>query len=106
MEDFSDETAELTLSLDVVYHLIEDKVFVDYMKRLFHSSKRFVIVYSSDTEENGKGQAEHGKHRKFSEWVEKNKPEWHLQNHIPNRYPYKGDNKTGSHADFFIYKRA
>jgi len=36
--------ADLTLSLDVIYHLIEDDLFNDYMISLFSSSKRFVII--------------------------------------------------------------
>ena len=37
---------DLSLSLDVIYHLIEDEVFNSYMKQLFDSSKKFVIIYS------------------------------------------------------------
>jgi hypothetical protein len=105
MEDYSDETAELTLSLDVIYHLIEDRAFEDYMLMLLNSSKRFVIIYSSDTEENPESQAPHVKHRNFSNWIKDRKPEWQLIRHIPNRYPFYGDTKTGSFADFFIYKK-
>ena len=32
--------AQLTLSLDVIYHLLEDDVYYTYMERLFGSSKR------------------------------------------------------------------
>ena len=41
--------AELTLSLDVVYHLVEDDVFADYMETLFAYAWRFVVIYASDT---------------------------------------------------------
>lgn len=103
MEDFRGETAELTLSLDVIYHLVEDTVFTNYMNRLFESSKGFVIIYSSNTEENQSGQAAHVRHRNFTVWIEKNKPEWKLLLYIPNRYPFNVDTKTGSFADFYIY---
>lgn len=105
MENFADDTAELTLSLDVIYHLIEDEVFEDYISRLFDSSTRFVVIYSSNTDENPEGQAAHVKHRSFSQWVEDNKPEWQLQEHIPNKYPFNGDTKTGSFADFYVYTK-
>jgi hypothetical protein len=106
VDDFHDETADLTLSLDVIYHLIEDDVFVDYMNRLFKSSDRFVIIYASNTDLNPEGQAAHVKHRKFTKWIADKKPGWRLIRHIPNRYPASLDTKLGSFADFFIYEKA
>lgn len=103
MKEYRNETAELTLSLDVIFHLTEDEVFSVYMRRLFGSSKRFVIIYSSNTDQQEKFQAPHVKHRKFSEWIAQNEPGWKLLQHIPNQYPYKGDENEGSAADFYIY---
>jgi len=106
MEAYAGETAELTLSLDVIYHLIEDGVFADYMIRLFDSSERFVVIYSSDTDENPNGTAVHVRHRNFSMWIASNRADWKLIDHIPNKYPFKGDNKSGSFANFYIYSKA
>jgi SAM-dependent methyltransferase len=106
METYGGEIAELTLSLDVIYHLIEDSVFVDYMNRLFDSSENFVVIYSSDTDKNPEDAAAHVMHRHFSKWVTENKTEWKLIRHIPNKYPFSGDTKRGSCADFFIYSKA
>lgn len=106
MHEYAYEIAQLTLSLDVVYHLIEDNVFVDYMKRLFSSSNQFVIIYSSNNDDNRDNHAPQIKHRKFSDWIEKTQPQWKLLRHIPNRYPYTGDFVKGSFADFYIYERA
>ena len=36
--------AELTLSLDVIYHLIEDNVFAATMRTLFAWATRFVVI--------------------------------------------------------------
>ncbi len=105
MDEYANETAELTLSLDVIYHLVEDNVFFAYMERLFDSSSKFVIIYSSNTEKQSRFQAAHVKHRQFSKWIEKNKPEWNLIKHIPNLYPYTGKDQDGSLADFYIYKK-
>ena len=105
LEEYGGETAELTLSLDVIYHLVEDNVFVDHMNSLFDSSERFVVIYSSDTDENPGGTAPHVRHRNFSSWVTDNKTEWKLLNHIPNRYPFNGDTQSGSLADFYIYSK-
>lgn len=104
METYENETAQLTLSLDVIYHLIEEDVFLVYMKRLFESSQKFVIIYSSNTDKNRKFQAAHVKHRKFTEWIDL-KLEWTLVQHIPNRYPYNGKDNEESLAEFFIYEK-
>lgn len=105
MNEYNGESSELTISLDVIYHLIEDDVFKDYINRLFDSSKKFVIVYSSNFYESV-SMNDHVKHREFSKWVDINKPKWKLYSQVSNTYPYRGDIKQGSFADFFIYKKS
>jgi len=61
-------TYDLAISLDVLYHLVEDDKFCDYMQNLFISSDKFVCIYSSDYEEKQK--EEHIKRRKFTKFVE------------------------------------
>ena len=106
MREYDGETAPLTLSLDVIYHLVEDEVFHSYMHRLFNSSERFVIIYSSNTDINPPGLAPHVRHRNFTKWVEQNKPNWRLAHYIPNRYPLKDDQKKESFADFYVFEKA
>lgn len=98
-------TADLILSLDVIFHLIEDDVFDAYMRRLFAASNRYVIIYSSNKDDQTDVFVPHVKHRRFTTWVKANMPEWTLIQHIPNRYPYTGDPATSSFADFYIYER-
>ena len=50
--EYSGETADLALSLDVIYHLVEDNVFEHYMQMLFKASNKYVIIYASDTDDN------------------------------------------------------
>jgi hypothetical protein len=99
--EYSDETAELTLSLDVIYHLIEDDVFESYMTRLFDSAEKYVIIYSSNLE--GGETMNHVRHRKFTDYVERNNPDWTLLTTVPNKYPYSEKTPSGSISDFFIY---
>lgn len=105
MQDYAGETAELSLSLDVIYHLVEDRIFEDYMQTLFAAAERYVIVYSSDRDENPRLQSPHVRHRQFSSWIAREQPAWRLAQHIPNRYPQKGLLGKGSFADFFVYER-
>ena len=69
VSDFNASThaSDLAVSLDVVYHLVEDAVFDAYMRRLLEAAKRFVIIYSSNEDRL----AAHGhiRHRSFSAWM-------------------------------------
>lgn len=102
VSEYSDEQADLALSLDVIYHLVEDTVFEGYMGTLFKASRRYVIVYSSNTEKNPKNWT-YIRHRKFTDWIERNVPDWKLMRSIPNRYPDNGDYHDTSFADFHIF---
>lgn len=104
--DYAGQTADLALSLDVIFHLVEDAVFETYMARLFGASKRLVVIYASNTDDNPDDQPPHVRHRKFSAWVDEKRPDWQLLEYIPNRFPFKGDTKTGSFADFFVYGKS
>lgn len=105
VEEYTDEKADLTMSLDVVYHLTEDDVFSTYMQLLFDSATRYVIVYSSNTDTQEKYLAPHLKHRAFSKWIEQHKPDWQLLKHIPNESPFTGDNVATTFAEFYIYEK-
>ena len=105
MDDYAGERAELALSLDVVFHLIEDAVFEGYMRTLFDAADRYVIVYSSNTNDNIAYPSPHYRNREFTGWIELNEPGWRLAGHVPNRYPYRGDVRTGSPSDFYIFER-
>jgi len=107
LDAFSGEKAELTLSLDVIYHLIEDSIFENYMKILFGTSTKFVIIYASN--KTSSQWIQHVKHRKFTDWVETNKKNWKLLQFIPNKYPTqddKGNDPSTSFADFYIFEIA
>lgn len=108
MDQYSDERAELTMSLDVIYHLVEDSVFIPYMQRLFSASSKYVVIYASNSDEyNARLAAPHVRHRNFSKWVEANCPHWTLSRHILNKYQYSdSDPENTSFADFYFYSRA
>ena len=103
--DYRGECADLSLSLDVIYHLVEDAVFLAYMSRLFRAAGRYVVVYSSDGEDTANVRvagrpAPHVRHRRFSAWVREHEPAWRLVERVPNRFPEQ------SFSDFFLFARA
>ncbi|MBV8915998.1 MAG: class I SAM-dependent methyltransferase [Acetobacteraceae bacterium] len=97
--------AELTLSLDVIYHLVEDEVYERYLQELFARSRRFVCLYSSN--EDRIAREKHVRHRHIEAWIGRNAPGWTLLRHVPNRYPHDpADPGNTSFADFFFYERS
>jgi len=103
--DYHGETAELTISLDVIYHLTEDIVFENYMKTLFDASIKYVIIYSSN-KTTSQCTTPHVKHRTFTAWIESKMKDWDLLEFIPNKYPATVDNSDSqmvSFADFYLY---
>lgn len=66
---YAGEKADASISLDVIYHLIEDDVYEEYMKNLFGAASRYVIIYSSSFDGDDLGLARHVRHRKFTDWV-------------------------------------
>jgi hypothetical protein len=92
------------LSLDVIYHLIEDDIFEKYMTTIFDSARRWVIIYSSNYDGPDETLAEHVRHRKFTNWIKTSRPAWYCVNVIKNEFPFKGDFQTGSHADFYFFR--
>jgi hypothetical protein len=100
----ADTQADLALSLDVIYHLVEDDVFQPYMRQLFAAARRFVVVYSSN--EDKSWSSPHVRHRRFQTWIEQNQPGFTFVEHVPNRYPFDaGDQDNTSFADFWVFKR-
>jgi hypothetical protein len=69
--------ADLALSLDVVFHLVEDDVFEAYMHALFNAADRFVIIYARDRDETS-ALKRHVRWRKFTPWIESNIGGWQL----------------------------
>lgn len=88
---------DLTMSLDVLYHLIEEEIYNAYLTHLFNASKKYVIIYSSNKETT---QTFHEKDRIFTQWVEANAPSFKLIQQIDNRFP------DLSKADFYFYEKS
>ncbi len=91
------EVADLALSLDVIYHLLENDVYAAYLDRLFRAAKCWVIVYSSNRDEAVS--ARHVRHRPFVEDVRRRHPEFELVRKVENPRPAE------SFADFYIFRR-
>jgi hypothetical protein len=88
---------DIALSMEVIFHLIEEELFEDYMIRLFDSAERYVVICSNDTSGSEQGPTE--RHRDFTKWIEREQPEWELDRRVE---PPSDINLMSS---FFLYKR-
>jgi len=95
-------SADLALSLDVIYHIIDDDNYERYLGNLFQAATRFVVIYSSDCDRRVSA---HVRDREFSPDVARRFPGWKLVRHQPNPYPTQQYGREGSDADFFVYRR-
>jgi SAM-dependent methyltransferase len=105
VEKYDGTRADLAMSLDVIFHLVEDDVFDRYMRTLFSASSKYVVIYASNSDDNSKVDVPHVKHREFTKWVASNAPDWKMIKMIPNKYPFNGINKESSFADFYFFEK-
>ncbi len=97
--------AQLALSLDVVFHLVENEIYETYISNLFRAAQRHVIIYSSNHDE--KTVSPHVRHRKFTDTVKSEFTDWELKTTIKNKYPYdENDPDNTSFSDFYIFEKS
>jgi len=93
---------DLAMSLDVIYHLVEDEVFECYMQQLFAAARRYEIVYSSNIDRTS--DSVHVKHRRFTDWIGSNRPDFRQIGFVKNVYPEDvKDIDNTSFADFYFF---
>jgi hypothetical protein len=89
--------ADLTLSLDVIYHLVEDEAYESHLRDLFGVSRRHVAIYASNR--GGEGEHRHVRHRHFTEDVLQRFPWFRLTRHLPNPHC------ESTFAEFYFFER-
>jgi hypothetical protein len=100
LESYGGEQADMTLSLDVIYHLVEDDVFDLHMSSLFRAALKAVVIYSSDFDSPRIG---HQRHRTFQRSIKAREPGWKLLEIQRNLHPYDPKTGKGSLASFYTY---
>ena len=68
-------TFSLTLSLDVLYHLVDYTVWATYLDQLFRTSSAYVLIYAVDKDVDHQ---EHVLFRKFTPYIAEHFPCWEL----------------------------
>jgi SAM-dependent methyltransferase len=93
---------DLTLSMEVIFHLVEDKVYLDYLNDLFSVSTRYVCIYSTNYDlekpkDINQQFVSHVRHRKFTEDVARLFPNFKLLATVPTPF----DGREASQFFFF-----
>lgn len=106
-----EEIFDLSLSLDVIFHLVEDSVFHDHMDLLLSISNKWAIIYSSNLtqaeflRQYGCLEALHVRHRRFTDWISTHRPDWKLLETIDNAFPFDPARRLEtSFAQFYVLK--
>lgn len=100
-------TAQLGLSLDVIYHLVEDETYQTYLRTLCDSASRFLLIYTSNLDHYDPRIA-HIRHRPLISDMARLHPDWaHLKTERNAlSMDHDSDEKYGSFADFHIFHKA
>jgi hypothetical protein len=74
------------------------------MLLLFDAATRYVIIYSSNYDRASN--AVHVRHRRFTDWIERERLHFRQCGFVPNRYPEDSrDMDNTSFADFYFFER-
>ncbi len=90
--------ADMAMSLDVLYHLVEDEIFESHLRNLFSAAERLVVVYSSNVDELS--ESPHVRHRQFTDFVAANFDGWTIRQHIDNP-----DTRNYPQVGFYVFER-
>jgi SAM-dependent methyltransferase len=90
-------TAELVLSLDVIYHLVENSVYRQHMNDVFGSATRHVVLYTTDSRvvDPNLYTADHVLHRPVRDHVSLWFPDWLMTDCV----------LTAGGSGFYTYQR-
>jgi hypothetical protein len=94
---------DMILSLDVLFHLIEQDIYENYLNNIFTQNAKIVVIYGMNFDDNGNF-GPHVKPRTFTKFISEKYPDYKLIDKI-NQEIKSHNHKKGSAADFFIYKK-
>jgi SAM-dependent methyltransferase len=106
LEDYRGERADLSLSLDVLYHLVEDDVYHTYLDHLFAAGRKFVIIYSTATTHVTDPTLRHVRHRPVDRDVAERYPLFVRMLDFEATLSPPVENGRGGWTRFFIYQRS
>jgi len=104
VDDYAGEQADLALPLDVLFHLVEDSVYDRYLDRLFAATRRFVVLYTTSTNDPPRRLA-HVRHRPVEQDVAVRFPDFERMGDVENALPPPVQFSSELATRFFFYRR-
>lgn len=99
--DYNNETYDVSLSIEVIFHL-DDSKFQNYMTNLFKSSKKYVIIFSTNYDSQPDY---HMIHHEIIDYCKEHFPSFRLCEEVcPDIFKTSEINKS-LNSCFFIFKR-
>lgn len=95
--------ADLAISLDVLFHVVEQDAYDAYLRHLFQSAHRYVIIYSVN--DDRAFPEPYSRPRRFTGWVAEHEPAWALEEVIENENKVGATRPDGSWSDFYVFHR-
>jgi len=68
--------SDISLSMDVILHLTEDFRYESYMKNLIATTRKYVGIFNTATEQQLEKMAQHNRFRDHRIWMKINAPQW------------------------------
>lgn len=102
--DYVGERADLSLSLDVIFHLVEEPVYNMYLDRLFAAAERYVLIYSTSADLQNTGMP-HVRHRDVAADVRRLFPQFERMTLEEENLPPPVRFDRGLPTRFFLYQR-
>uniref|UniRef100_A0A6T8PLK2 Methyltransferase type 11 domain-containing protein n=1 Tax=Hemiselmis andersenii TaxID=464988 RepID=A0A6T8PLK2_HEMAN len=91
--------ADITLSIDVIYHITDIEDWMQYFDDLFSAARKFVLIYAFDGDFKKQSRAEHVIFRGFTDYVRDNFLCWE---HVLTVPPLHVRNTS---ASFYLWQR-
>lgn len=104
VDAYAGETADVAMSIDVIFHLVEDEVYDEYLRRLFAAGERFVVIYSTSADMPATG-VKHVRHRDVEADVARRFPQFRRLVDEEATLPPPVRFDRGLPVRFFLYAR-
>ena len=104
VDNYRGERADLAMSLDVIFHLVEDAIYDQYLARLFAAGERYVIIYSTSSDMRDTG-VKHVRHRDVEKDVAERFPNFRRMFDQEAALPPPVRFDRGLPTRFFLYTR-
>lgn len=97
-------SADLALSLDVLYHLVEDDVYDLYLRHLFAAANRYVVLFTNPDDLSLGRTAPHIKLRPTLRTVAARQPDFRWVEEIPSPWTF-GAGAADTWSNFYVFER-